>query len=1041
MDQDHGSNVPLRASIPRLSRLPMPRAMPSSDNMRLTARSSTAPVIHNDDLRKNSTLPRPAGSKTPLIETFNHSIKARYAWSDGPLRPRSVSPVRDALRDAQNASLDTTPPGLNSEFPVFEDGNENPSITSKDNSGAEFKERRRPRPSLSERTIETLSQISPCPSPVGRRPSLVGTDTSMPPPNRPASSMRESRPNTPAAQRPDSPSKRPFRPPGRMSPTKDVGALPPVVSPGNIYTPPKAFVRGRGSRIAKLPHESKRSVSSALGAPEQKLDSTRAAHAPVSAMKSKPTYSSKTIGHTSSSGKPSLASIFKDLPTSTGTKTTKLAVSEPEQRTGLLRAKTRGENAIAPSTPPSAQSKKQKAPPKTETPVAGIAEAKSSPRSSAALRETIAKAKAAKRKALEIGQDVPHQQISGRPWPVVGIEHEVLPGQDSQGLLRKRIAQAVTSGILNIASMSLKRMPTEVMNMYESDNSTAKWSEMVDLIKLIAADNEIDQFEEAVFPDYSPEDMTNDDEKTSQFGGLEHINMQRNLLSAIPIGLRQLERLQILNLSNNRLTNDAFKVIGQVRNLKELMLGENILNGILDFGDHQLNNLQTLDLHGNDIVGLHGDSFGCLRSLKSINLAGNKMTSIQWELFERLPLTDLNVSKNCLVNTLFDDAMSLPSLRVLDASHNSLKEIGGGSLDLPSLRSLAVNANRLAKLPILAKCALLQTLLASENELEELPAGFIDLKALKSADFAHNNIRTIHPEIALMEELSSLTLVGNPLREKKLLTMSTAEIKQDAERKLETQHEDADVSSGSQTTSNSNQARHKSSKGILDLSSQSLTTISPDDVDLDGSSGGIHTLKLSNNDLATFPYELLSHPALKYSLQSLDLSHNPLLHPTQYLTSELFLPSLKCLYIVSTGLTSLDALTTYMKAPALTELNISCHRLAGRVPWVRAWFPNCVTLLATDNWFNSIDTEGVRGLEVLDIRNNEIESLPARIGLFGNFIGSAKEPGKLKILEVSGNRFRVPRLAVVEKGSEAVLKDLRRMIPEHEVPEEWKDMV
>lgn len=56
-------------------------------------------------------------------------------------------------------------------------------------------------------------------------------------------------------------------------------------------------------------------------------------------------------------------------------------------------------------------------------------------------------------------------------------------------------------------------------------------------------------------------------------------------------------------------------------------------------------------------------------------------------------------------------------------------------------------------------------------------------------------------------------------------------------------------------------------------------------------------------------------------------------------------------------------------------------------------------------------------------------------------MGSTKEPGKLRVLEVSGNRFRVPRLAVVEKGTEALLKDLRRMIPENEVPEEWKEMV
>jgi hypothetical protein len=98
-------------------------------------------------------------------------------------------------------------------------------------------------------------------------------------------------------------------------------------------------------------------------------------------------------------------------------------------------------------------------------------------------------------------------------------------------------------------------------------------------------------------------------------------------------------------------------------------------------------------------------------------------------------------------------------------------------------------------------------------------------------------------------------------------------------------------------------------------------------------------------------------------------------------------------------------------------------------------------LLATDNWFSSVDVEGVRGLEVLDIRNNEIEMLPTRIGLLGNKPGSVKERGKLRSLEVSGNRFRVPRLAVVEKGTDAVLKDLRRMITVDEVPEEWQEFI
>ncbi|KAK5046096.1 hypothetical protein LTR84_008553 [Exophiala bonariae] len=994
------------------------------------------PVIHNDDLRKNSTLPRPSpvGSKAPLSETFNHSIRARYGWSDTSIRPRSVSPVRDALRDAQTAALDITPPG-SAELPVFEDGNENPTVAGKETTTNTLQERRRPRLSLSERTIETLSQISPCPSPTGRRPSVAGIDTSMPPPMRPASSMRESRPSTPSSARPDSPSKRPFRPPGRMSPTKDI-ALAPVVSPGNIYTPPKAFVRGQPSRIAKLPHESKRSISSAFHVHDQKPGSTRTAPALTSTIKFKPTYSNKTIGHTPSVTRPSLASLFKDV-VPTGAKSVKPPVSE-DQRSGLLRPKTRGENAIAPSTPPSAHSKKQKATPKAAALPSN--EDKSSPKSSAALRETIAKAKAAKRKAMGSSQGVADQATSLEPWPVVEIEDDLVMGKDGKGLLRRRIAQALTSGHLNITGMSLNQIPTEVMNMYESsENSTTNWSEMVDLIKFSAASNEINDLGEETFPNYSPEEMMNDDEKTNQFGGLEHIDLHGNQLFRIPVGICRLERLQVLNLSNNKLTSESLTVIGQVKNLRELLLSGNLISDV-NFGNHELENLHTLDLHNNHIQQVHQESIGTFKSLKVLNLAKNKLAgSFPWQSIESLPLVDLNISNNRLSDTLFEATSKLSDLQKLDVSHNVLKDIGEGLL--PNLRSFAINNNRLTELSTLESCESLHTLLASENELEVLPVGFTKLKALKIADFSHNNIRILDPEIALMDELSSITLVGNPLREKKLLAMSASEIKQELERKVETQHEHEHDGGVLQVINETAEARYKSVNGVLDLSSQSLTTINLDEVDFQNSHVAIHTLKLSNNDLTALPSELLAHPALKYSLQSLDLSHNPLLHPTQYITSELFLPSLKSLYIVSTGLTSLDALTTYMKAPELAELNISCHRLAGRVPWVQAWFPKCTTLLATDNWFTSIDPEGVRGLEVLDIRNNEIESLPAKIGLCGNFVGSAKEPGKLRVLEVSGNRFRVPRLVVVEKGTEAILKDLRRMIPDNEVPEEWKEMV
>ncbi|KIW86144.1 hypothetical protein Z517_01538 [Fonsecaea pedrosoi CBS 271.37] len=946
--------------------------------------------MHHEEVRKTSHIPRPLG------ENVNQSIRSRYGWLDKPVTPRSESPVRDALRDVQMTAMDTTPPGSNQDHPVFENGNENSTVAT---AGA--------------KDIHRPQQISPTPS------SMV--------------------------TRPDSPTKRPFRPPGRISPTKDLMALPPVVSPGEIYTPPKAFVKGQRSRIAKPLRESRRSSSSTFGVPHKESPGVPPSKLSAQTLKHRPTYGDRGTMSPTPASKQSLSSLF-NAPSPPPRPSGKLAVSGVELSPALLKPRSRGENTLAPSTSPTKPATKAKkaAPPQQDTAAAQEAQAMNSAKSSAALRETIAKAKAAKRKTRESAGTPSAPSAGPADWPLDFVDESPRSSGDNKGLLRKRIQQAVTSGHLNIAAMKLKQMPSEVMKMYESENSMTNWAEMVDLTKLNAADNELEELGDDIFPDFADSDLADDEVNRGQFGGLETLDLRRNRLHQIPTGLRKLERLQVLNLAGNKFGNNAFEIIGQIPNLKELVLADNLIEGMLELGGRMSEQLQVLDLHGNKIQSFGAAGLSLLQNLKVLNISGNRLSTIPWESLPTSSLVELNISRNRVSGTLLSTASALRDLRILDASFNELENLSDSQStpDLPNLRSLALKGNKMTALPCLANCSQLNTLDVSDNQLQEIPSEFEQLENLKAADFGNNNIRLILPEIATMGNLSSLNIVGNPLREKKYLTMTASELKTDLEKKLELdQSERAGVEPSDNLSSldSNGEYRFRPSNGTLDLSSLSLATVSVSEIDL---SSQVHTLKLSNNELSTFPADLLSHPSLKYSLQSLDLSHNPQLHPTEYLASELFLPNLKSLYIVSTGLTSLDALTTYLKAPVLTELNISCHRLTGHVPWVRAWWPNVNTLLATDNWFSSIDVEAVRGLEVLDIRNNEIESLPPKLGLFGNIPGAKeRREGRLRVLEVSGNKFRVPRITVVEKGTEAILKDLRRMVREEELTDEWRDAI
>lgn len=180
-------------------------------------------------------------------------------------------------------------------------------------------------------------------------------------------------------------------------------------------------------------------------------------------------------------------------------------------------------------------------------------------KSSTALREQIAKAKAAKRAAAQA------PAVSNGETPIIpsddgfdfGVNYSD-PFNLRQGespkkkVLQQRVNTARTSGRLNIAALGLKEIPVEVMKMYDLENIgalDASWAESVDLTRFVAADNELETLDDFIFPDSNPE--TFDEAQAMQgniFGGLETLDMHGNLLVNVPLGLRRLPNLTSLNL-------------------------------------------------------------------------------------------------------------------------------------------------------------------------------------------------------------------------------------------------------------------------------------------------------------------------------------------------------------------------------------------------------------------------------------------------------------------------------------------------------------
>ncbi|CAO2648132.1 Nn.00g090540.m01.CDS01 [Neocucurbitaria sp. VM-36] len=872
------------------------------------------------------------------------------------------------------------------------------------------------RPSLSERTIESLSQLpsSPAPGKARRRSSFFNADNSMPPPLRPASAMSNN-----------------------SRPTTSDGA-PYAASPAT----PKKFgtVSGRLSMTAP----GKRSVSANVTTPAATPSRTTSISRPASTIKKlpfsqaenlpntpkpRPLFSNKTTAARTPKPRLSLSGAFGQAVSPTNNTNPAQVTPSPSRNSLVKKTPDTSRKVSSSSVALREQIAKAKAARKSDVEITPSASPPKTGSSSNALREQIAKAKEAARRAKAEPvrtSTPPRDAILPDPAEIAsfdfGLDDDPFNqrGKSSKSLLRKRIDGARVDGRLNIAAMGLTEIPDDVLSMYKYDptDATVAWGEVVDLSVMIAADNELVSLPESMFPDVEFEDMIDSDEAGPQFGGIQSMDLHGNILRELPKGLKRLAQLSKLNLSRNKLPMEVLEVIAHIPTLRELKLAENDLQGDLSTALCGLTSLEVLELQGNKLSSLPAAMSQL--NLRMLNVSDNQVRTIPMELFTS-SLIELNASKNRLEGTLLSVG-SLLHLQVLRVANNSITSLhGGSSIHLPAIRVLDLSTNRLASLPEVTTWTNLTTLLVGENKLDALPEGFVTL-SLYTADFTGNDITQLDERIALMENLEHLTVAANPLRERKFLTMGTEEIKRDLASRLQisdlnaTGHDediDDNLTEGAQDT-----MWQLTPSGTLDISSKNLTELELDEATLNTLANEVRQIHLQQNALTAIP-PILSHLA---HLTVLDLSKNNM---EVTLTRPFELPKLRELRLASNKIKSLEPLTTHLAAPSLQILDISQNRLSGALPMLHSSFPTLITLLVSDNSISDVSAESLTGLKVVNLSNNDIERLEPRIGLL---------QGTLTALEVAGNRFRVPNYQVLGKGTDAVLTWLRDKIPR----ESWK---
>ncbi|KAF2458038.1 hypothetical protein BDY21DRAFT_303257 [Lineolata rhizophorae] len=655
--------------------------------------------------------------------------------------------------------------------------------------------------------------------------------------------------------------------------------------------------------------------------------------------------------------------------------------------------------------------------------------------SSVALREQIAKAKAAKKANVKPGikQSSTRESMAGAAgaddfnFDLDSDPFNVQPKAGS-AVIKRRVDSARSDGRLNIAAMGLNEIPPEVLKMYEYDPTRADYMlGAVDLVRFVAADNEIEAIQESVFPDASVGDPSlGDDDAGPQFGGIEFLDLHGNLLKALPTGLRRLERLTTLNLSRNRLSSDVFNIISQVESLRDLKLATNALEGGLPDSIGKLTQLETLELQENKITSLPA-SLCDLTQLKILNASSNRLSSLPADVFTTLSLQELLVSKNSISGTLIPFSVTeLPRLQVLQVASNELSALSGSIVEMPALRSVDISANRIEALQDVSSWTSLVTLLAEDNKLSSLPDGFTSLPTVRQVDLTGNDFSKVDERIAFMDSLSTFKIAANPLRDRKFLTMATEDMKDDLRARLappshalsstdpvdvEEQVPDALATPDDWTLSPS---------GTLDLSSKDLSSL--DDAAFASFAGShdIRQLALHHNSFTSTPPAI----SLAQSLTVLDLSHNQL---SAAFTSAVTLPHLRDLRLAANRLPSLASVLEHLTAPHLQHLDAATNRLSGALPPLKPRFPALRFVSAADNRVAAVDAAALDGLKSVDLRNNDIAHLPPEIGLLADTLTS---------LELEGNRFRVPSYAVLTKGTEAVLSWLRDKIPAERTGEE-----
>eukprot|EP00099_Drosophila_melanogaster_P022739 NP_650306.1 flyers-cup, isoform B [Drosophila melanogaster] len=608
------------------------------------------------------------------------------------------------------------------------------------------------------------------------------------------------------------------------------------------------------------------------------------------------------------------------------------------------------------------------------------------------------------------------------------IFHERSTHEDDQVLTQELWKLARKSGTLNLSNKALARVPKRLYDINEADAD----SKAVNLEQLTIKEEDAWWNQVPLNNlDLSSNTLTHISPKIENLQSLTVLTLHDNALVELPPEIGKLEKLVRLNVSHNKLSQLP-RAMYSLPELRHLNISYNEFVELNpDISD--LHMLEFLDGGHNNIQSLPG-GIGFLVRLTALLLPYNHIKELPPDLVNMRSLQKIDLMHNDLTS-LPEDMGLLRKLDCLYLQHNDILELPEfeGNEALNELHA----SNNFIKIIPKAMCSNLphlKILDLRDNKITELPDELCLLRNLNRLDVSNNTISVLPVTLSSLAHLISLQVEGNPIKtiRRDILQCGTTRI-------LKTLHDravakakeegggvdDASTSAGISVTRlrggqmddgdipgnfpDRYKLRHTRT---LAVNLEELTSV-PDQVFQIARDEGVHVVDFARNQLSTLPNGL-QH--MKDLVTELVLSNNVIGYVPQFISQFTRISFLN----LSNNLLN-DLPTEFGVLNTLRELNIANNRF----PCI----PNCVyelqgleILIASENHIKMLNVSGLqnmRRLSTLDLRNNDIETVPPILGNLTN----------ITHLELVGNPFRQPRHQILMKGTDAIMSYLRDRIP------------